>query len=258
MRAISYRAGLFGAAALSLAMPSGACAQTAEPWRFQVTPYVWAVGVQGSVDPGEPAPAGSFERSFGDILDNLDAAFFLTGTARHGRVVLAGDMSYASVSETHDVRIPFAGVTLPVDASLRQFSATLLAGYSVVETPHTVLDLLAGARAYDVTAEVNLPAPLGPLPQTLSESRGWVDPILAVRLRHDFAPRWSVIAYGDVGGFQIGSELTWQSFATINFQLTPSVYLSAGYRTQSIDYDRRGLNIDVDMSGPIIGTTFRF
>ena len=71
----------------------GTPAVMAEDWSGQVTPYVWAAGFGGDITPFTGAPTLSFDKSFSDVVDDLDGAFFLSGYARRGELVFMGDLS---------------------------------------------------------------------------------------------------------------------------------------------------------------------
>jgi hypothetical protein len=99
-----------------------------------------------------------------------------------------------------------------------------------------------------------------------SGSVDWVDPFIGARLRQVLAPGQNLTLRGDVGGFDVGSEFTWQVLATYDFQLcvtdryTLDGYL--GYRALSVDYSQGSGNnryeFDVLMQGPVMGATLRF
>ncbi|NGM46050.1 outer membrane beta-barrel protein [Rhodobacter sp. SGA-6-6] len=238
---------VLGLAALAGASP--AAAQDTGDWVWQLTPYVWATGIDGDITPFTGAPTVSFDSSFSEVLKDLDAAFFLSGYARRDRFVLLGDLSY-SASSKEGVVPPGA----PATGKLEQTSLTLAAGYRVVAEDGLALDLLAGARHWRIKGSVDVPlAGLSASP-TLS----FTDPIIALRANVQIAPQWSAILYGDIGGFGVGSERTGQVVATVNYQLRDDVFLSAGYRALSLDYRDGGTRIDATMSGPIFGATWRF
>lgn len=218
-------------------------------WRFQLTPYVWMTGLSGDVRPLANAPTISTSRSFSEVMDDLEGAFFMTGSARKDRWVLFGDITWASLSH-ESMLLP--GVA--VEGNLRQRSITAAAGYQVVSTPTQHLDLLAGARAWRIEADVKVPA----LGVSASETERWIDPLLAARLRSTWAPNWSTLVHVDTGGFGIGSDSTWQAVATANYQISNAFHLSAGFRHLSVDRDENGTRIDVSMSGPLLGATWMF
>ncbi|MBE0489527.1 MAG: hypothetical protein IBX53_10645 [Halomonas sp.] len=240
-----------GLAALGLATPGLAFQAHAgeEGWRFQLTPYAWMAGLSGDVRPLAGAPTVSTSRSFGEVLDDLEGAFFLTGSARHDRWVLLGDLTWASLSQESALA---PGIV--AEGRLRQRSLTALAGYQVVSEPDHRLDLLAGARAWRIEAEVGVPV----LGLAARETERWVDPILAARLRSAWTPAWSTLLHADIGGFGVGADSTWQLVATANYQVNDTFTLSAGYRHLAVDRDESGTRIDVSMSGPLLGATWRF
>lgn len=230
-------------------------------WRFQITPYGWLPTIGGTVRPAPGLPTFEKTLSPGDVLERLNGAIFLTGTARYGRLMFYGDLTWAQISETALAIVPGIGIPVRVKGTVTQGSLTLGGGYSVIDTPAFVLDALAGARIMHIEADVEAQAFLAPnfaIGAAGGVDKTWVDPILGARFRWQFAPDWSLIGYGDVGGFDVGSKLTWQVVGTVNYRMTENLYLSAGWRHMYFDYRERGQIIETDMSGPIFGATLRF
>ena len=48
----------------------------------------------------------------------------------------------------------------------------------------------------------------------------WVDPFVGLRVRHELAPGKELQFLGDIGGFGVGSDLTWQLFAGYSFDFS--------------------------------------
>lgn len=221
----------------------------AQEWQAQITPYVWASGLGGDVTPFTGAPTLRFDKSFSDVLEDLDAAFFLSAYARRDRLVVLGDLSYSASSKSG--ALP-PGV--PAEGEVRQRSLTLAAGWRAIDDGGLALDVLGGVRAWKVDARVSVAG--GAISR--SEDRDFVDPIVALRANYTLAPRWSAIAYLDYGITGMGSEKTTQVVATVNYQLTDRAYLSVGYRRLDVDYRSGGTRVDVTMAGPLLGLTWRF
>ena len=103
---------------------------------------------------------------------------------------------------------------------------------------------------------------------TLSASGnvGWVDPLVGLRLRHQFAPGVNFVASGDVGGFGVGSKFSWQALAALNYDFCVRNNITwsgmLGYKALFVDYSKgSGLThyeYDMTMHGPILGITARF
>lgn len=247
--AFSFR-WLTAAALVAAALPAQAQTQV-EPedgWRFQLTPYVWMIGLHGQVRPFRGAPTAHVSQSFSDVLENLDLAAFLSGTARHGRYVLQVDASHASLSDAASLPL---GLTAQV--KIKQTALTLTGGYNWELSPRDSLDALVGLRGWDLRSNVQL-QPFGQA--RIKET--FADPILALRWRHELAPNWSSLVYGDVGGFGVGSHLTWQLMGVLNYQLKDNVYLSFGYRHLQVDFRSNQRRLDFGLGGPVLGATFRF
>ncbi|QYU66603.1 hypothetical protein J4558_16690 [Leptolyngbya sp. 15MV] len=109
-------------------------------------------------------------------------------------------------------------------------------------------------RAFDLEADVRLAG--GAL--SASPSRTFADPILGSRALVGLSPDWSVMFYGDIGGFGAGSDLTVVAAATVNYRVSRHVTLSAGYRSMWLDYDDDGTLADLTIAGPLAGLAIRF
>ncbi|WP_228241615.1 hypothetical protein [Porphyrobacter sp. GA68] len=224
-------------------------AANADRWSGQVTIYAWGAGVGGDFTPFTGGPTLSFDKALGEVLKDLDAAFFATGLARNGDLVLLTDLTYTKSSK--DGLLP-PGIPAAGEVSIRSLS--LLGGKRFQASDATTIDVLGGIRAWSLDGKVNVP--LAGL--ALAPKESFVDPVAAVRLNSRIAPRLSFLAYGDVGGFGIGSDLTWQGVATLNYQASNAVYLSAGYRHLYLDRQSGGASFAGSLSGPLAGVTLAF
>ena len=221
----------------------------------QITPYVWASGFGGTIRPGSAAPSLQVDKSFGELLKDIDAAFFISGLVKHDRFVAVADFTHASSSR--DAMVPTGNPALPVvpaEGGLRQTSMTALAGYRAVDQDDLSLDLLAGGRAWWIRPKVTVPA----LDLSASAKASFVDPVAAARLNVKASPRWSVLLYGDIGGFGVGSDFTGQVMATANFRVAEQIWLSGGYRYLHVDYKSENVRASATLAGPLLGATFVF
>ncbi len=96
------------------------------------------------------------------------------------------------------------------------------------------------------------------LDTTVSRTDDWFDPYIGLRGRYNFTDRLYATAKGDVGGFGVGSDFTWQAEAALGFQLTRSISAEAGYRALGIDYEDDGLTYNTITHGAqvMLGITF--
>ena len=234
--------------------PGTAAAQgsaTTPSWSFNITPYLWLSGLSGKLRPVADGPAVSVNQSFGDIYNHLNAGAFLSASAQRGRFVLLGDFTYADVSQ----RAQYAFLGAKLDNT--QFSTTLEAGYEAYQGGRWTVDLLGGVRAWVIDTRVKLRAFDEPI-LSYSNTLSWADPLLATRVSAKLGRGFSVTAYGDLGGFDVGSHFTWQAVGTLDYAIQSNLVVSAGYRHLNVDYRNSGSRIDFSMSGPLLGLSYRF
>lgn len=266
--------GLRAAYAADTVAPEEPALEVARPaWALQITPYMWAAGLEGDISPFRRAPTIHVDKPFSDVIDDLNFGGFVNVWGRYDRFVLSGDMMYVDTTDNHGsgplpaLQIPGLGIAIPpgarVDAKVdtKQFMATLQGGYRIIDTPQFTLDALGGVRFWhisnDVTVTASHPA-IGSRSATHRESFGWVDPVVGVRAFLPLTEKLSLQAQADVGGFGAGSDLTWSALATANYTVTEHLSLSAGYKILKVDYDHGGHVYDTSLSGPVLGMTWRF
>jgi hypothetical protein len=92
----------------------------------------------------------------------------------------------------------------------------------------------------------------------------WVDPFVGLRVRHQLAPGKELEFLGDIGGFGVGSDFTWQLFGGYSFDFSvwqTELHGLVGYRALAIDYTQDGPsknNLDLILHGPVVGLSFRW
>lgn len=243
---------------------SPALVETADKdWSLQVSPYLWAAGMEGSISPFQAGPTIGVEKSFSDVFENLNLGGFVNVWGRNGQFVFSGDAMYVNTTESEAFGpLPPLAAPIPpgtvVNASVdsEQIMATLQAGYRVVDTPQFTLDALAGARLWHISTDVTVSA-LG-MSRSYGESFGWIDPVIGARAFFRLTDELSVQAQADIGGFGVGSALTWSALATVNYTFTNNLSVSGGYKILDVNYDNDGHVYDTRLSGPVLGLTYRF
>jgi opacity protein-like surface antigen len=99
----------------------------------------------------------------------------------------------------------------------------------------------------------------GPLaPVSFSETKAWADPVIGARLRAAAWGRWIFVLTGDVGGFGVSSDLTWQVFGGVAYEISDRWSAKIGYRALGVDYTDGGFKYDVIMHGPLLGLGYKF
>lgn len=227
---------------------------------LQVTSYVWATGLKGEVSPFGMGPTIGVDRSFSEGRDGLNVAGFINIWGRHERFVLSANLMYTDTSDRNTYRFPGTAQLPPIDVEgkvdTKQFMGTLQGGYRVLDTSDVTLDALGGIRLWHISNKITASG-LG-RSESYSESFSWVDPIIGSRLFVRLTDKLSLQAQADVGGFGVGSDLTWSVLGTANYAFTDRLAVSAGYKRLDVNYKHHRHVYDVRFSGPVLGLTYRF
>jgi hypothetical protein len=227
-------------------------------WDFNLAPlYVWMVDMEG--DMGIGPVDSSLDVDFGTIFDNLESIFTIHFEAMHkSNWGLFFDYSGLDVGASSTLVTP--PITITID-----FGSTLIeAGgvYRIENGPHNV-DLLGGVRYTKLEPDVtSAPIPPSPIPtgQKFSLTEDWYDPIIGVRYFYDFGNKWMISARGDIGGFGVGCDFTWNVAALVHFQPWKNAAFIAGYRVLDQDYETGSgasrFKYDMRLAGPVFAINF--
>jgi opacity protein-like surface antigen len=247
---------IFALSAGALCMPvsvspaqGAAPAAPAQPeWKNYVALYFMGASQDGDVTVG--GLDGDLDLSFEDLLDHLDFGAMLSWRGETPTWFVALDAVYMDLSGEKQ------GNAVTADASFEQL--VLEADVGVRLTPQ--LDAFVGARYWSLDGDLELSGP-GPGQQAGGQEQ-WIDPVIGARCSLPFADAWALVLRGDVGGFGVGSDFTWQGIARLDWRVSESVSVDLGYRYVYVDYqDGSGADefaYDVATSGPLLGVIFGF
>ncbi len=96
------------------------------------------------------------------------------------------------------------------------------------------------------------------IPEEVSDTEMWVDPIIGFRGRYNFTDECYLAARGDIGGFGVSSDLTLNAFGALGYQWNKTFSTELGYRYLYVDYAHDGFVFDAATKGLFLGATFRF
>jgi hypothetical protein len=254
---------------------------SARPWTVIFAPYGWMPGLNGSTTvKGRTTDidVGPFR-----VLEHIDGVPGMGyAEARNGPLALYGDIIYAPLSVGASRARSFDRLSLDVTggADVRETIAEAGVAYEIGKwrffTGWTAVDLLAGARYWrqDVDINLALTTTLNTAGLVLSRGRAiarsgdveWVDPLVGLRLRQELAPGHDLVLRGDVGGFDAGSQFSWNALAAYSFQIGTYYGVSysglLGYRAFSVDFEKGSgpsrYEFDMIQHGPLVGLTASF
>lgn len=261
MKKIAYRLPLALAGLLTGLGPLGP-AQAADEWEVTVTPYLWASGMKGETQDGR-LPKTSVDMDFSDIMDTLDFGLMGQLEARKNRWGVFVDAIYMKLSDSAEASpvVPGGSPDLHAKAKIKQATLAAALTYRALEGASPV-DLFGGVRytKLDVDAELDASVFGGAVGLQLNRdaTKDWFDPYIGVRAQRRLNDKWTLVGYGDVGGFGVGSDFTWQASLGANYDLSKTASVTFGYRYFSVDYDHDGFLYDMENEGLYLGMTFRF
>ncbi len=213
-----------------------------DDWSFSLRPYFFLSGMSGSVtvDP-VTFPLNS---KFSDILKNVKLGGFINFTAEKGQWGVGADFQYINLygknSGLLEVALDLKNVIGEVDVLYRPAMAP-------------TLRFLAGVRVYSLTQTIVVNDQDTPLASTTV-----VDPVLGAYGTWPLADRWDFELRGDIGGFGISSEFTYQLMALFHWDINDSLAIPFGYRILSHQIKQDSIRMDTRMSGMMLGLDIRF
>ena len=231
--------------------PEGAEAQmpARKKLEFATIGYVWFAGAHGETDVIGPLPPVDLDLPFGKVLKAFKFAFMGAAEVKYDRFVALGDLTFIHLDARQGIGIRDPDF-LEAELDSRTAEITLVGGYRVVNEGPVIVDLLAGGRMNWFKANLQLE---GPNREAQGEKKNsWFDPLIAGRLSAGLGGKWGFGLYGDVGGFGVGSKLTWQAWPEVTYAINKKMTLGAGWRHFKVNRRDGDFLYNVRQSGPII------
>jgi hypothetical protein len=231
-------------------------------WTITVAPYLWAAGINGDVGLFGREPV-HVDESFSDIFKDLKFGGMAVVELHNGTWGLFGDLVYAKTEADASATRSILGVPVTLSGTVETsaFTGTVMGEYRAYSAPTATLDLMAGARIWDIDNDIELALAAGGPPLAAfsgSDGATWVDPMVGAKGRYNIDDSWFLNGWAMVGGFGAGSDITWDLLGAVGYQYNEHVSFALGYRAMGVDYDHDGFVYDVVEHGPVLGTVFRF
>lgn len=226
-------------------------------WEFLIEPYLMFPNMNGESGIRE-LPLINVDASSSDIFSNLDFGAMLYFEARSDKWVLGSDFVYMKLSQDVNPTALINSGEIEVSQLIWEVSGL----YRIL----TFLDIGLGLRFNNITmaADISRNAIGGGSVELISgeNSEFWVDPVIIARISETINETWQFQLRTDIGGFGIGSDLTWQIQGGVGYRFSKLFQTTIGYRIIGMDYDKGSgaerFKYDINTSGPMLKLGFNF
>jgi hypothetical protein len=218
---------------------------------------------------------GDFDLDLGDILDDLEGAFFVRGSVERDRLGLQTDLSYQKLGDKGASTGAGGLVTGKAQVDFDQGIYDLALRYrfgdqetAIAEPGSYAVIPYLGVRVLDIESELEIQLRgTGPRQPTFERSGGfdrtWAQPLVGVRGSYFFTPKLRVFARADIAGFGISGDkdLSGNVQVGLGYAVGNNTDINISYRYQGLRYDD-GKNsesgLSMDNNGIELGVKFYF
>ena len=242
---------LLGASlALSFALGARSASAQTEGFRHTIEAYLMGASMSGTVGVGSLETQIDVPSS--SIFENLKFAALVDYRGEAPTWAVAADVVYMNLGKAGSSD----GGRVAADVGAEELIVDLAWALRFSKS----YEVLLGARYTGLKTTATLTGPQGV--REAKANQGWVDPVVGMQAFLPLSKALQLQVRGDVGGFGIGCDFTWQATARLNWQLSRTFRLGVGYRWLDQDYETGtggdSFKWDVQTQGPLIaaGVTF--
>ncbi|MBP9191229.1 MAG: hypothetical protein KBF96_01625, partial [Ignavibacteria bacterium] len=220
-------------------------------FNFSIMPYAWFAAIGGTVGQFDGQTYG-FNKGF--TFDGLHMYAAFIGKIKYERMSFVFDVSYVNykrfgaVSNNPNLPDEISANTTAKQAVYDLFLAYLFPS----KGKKTMVDIYGGGRLWNLDLEATVTRPDGTVNPAPGYSNSWLDPVIGVNAEFvlDSKGKWGAWTKGDIGGFGVNSQMTWQMNVGVAYMLSPSVPLTFGFKYLGVNYYKNDLNWTVNEYGP--------
>jgi len=233
-------------------------------WKFHVAPYMWFLSMEGDVTVN--GQKSDVDTSFSDIWDELNIAGMVNFEARKDKWGFFGDTIAAHLGKKTTVNgidiDPTVILAMLTAGGFYQLGKWIPSDGAGKDRPAVSFYGLLGARYTYLYTRLDIKGS-----DNVSADEGWLDPLIGARAIFDLSERWELGLQGNVGGFGVGSDFTWDAWGDIGYRFSlfskkNNARFVAGYRVLYQDYSSGSgddeFKWDITMYGPVTGLVIEF
>ncbi len=202
----------------------------ADSWHFMIAPYGWIAWDNGNITVLNRT--AKIDMTPKDIMNSLDSGLQLHLEANKNKCTFMLDTTYMQLS---DSSVSSLGTTkVKYTQVLVDFGAFYKFKSYPVNNCQNRLDVegFFGGRYWYLKNEISLP-----INWSVNRSKKWLDPVVGGRLLYHIKNKWALSLNGNIGGFGLISNFTWQAKAIAVFKFNRYVGIGAGFHALYINYE---------------------
>jgi len=224
-------------------------------WKFSLTPYAWLIAMDTKATVRNYTADSKI--SFSDIFRDMNFAGQVHFEAQKGKWGFFIDPTYLKLSQNGTLR-DGRDIRLQVEQWLIEFGGTYQLGKWPIDEKgkrSITVDALGGGRFWYLSANLDTSSNLNP-----SKTAQWIDPIIGARLNADITEKIIFNLRGDIGGFGVGSDFSWNAQGIFGYRFTKDITGLLGYRALYVDYKTgtSSVRYNATIHGPVMGLSFAF
>lgn len=226
----------------------------ADKWNFSITPYLWAIGVRGTISHNNLS-TGQVKLTPGDLLSDINMAAMVVAEARYNKYGLYLDAMYGDLGKTSSKVVGRTDLTANTTAKLSMI--TLAPTFNLMNSKSAYVDGLVGARylwlnASSTISDSDFRVTLNP-----KSTQNITAAVAGVKGRFNLGDsNYFVPFYVDAGGGQ-SSSFTTQAYLGIGRAFDwGDVSLVA--KNVYYQFKPNNTNADLNLFGAAVAVTFRF
>ncbi len=203
-------------------------------WRFSLTPYLWATGMEGT----QTIRGRELEMnaSFDEILEVLDYGIAGRFEARTDGWGMFADLFHAKLSD--EANLPSTAVSGEVRQTIIE------AGVSYPFSDD--LEVYVGARNQDADVSLQLTGT-----GKANADQSWTDGMVGFLWTPTISGNWMAWLRADVGAGD--SDSVWLAATGVGYRFSENISVQLGYRYLDTDYSDDGFGWDIAQSGLGLG-----
>ena len=212
---LAMAATLAAAAPAVAQQPTGTGTPAGDRWTITVAPYLWAAAMDGNATVA--GIKSDVDVPVEDVLKDLSFGAMLAVDVEKGRFGIGFNGLFARVSPDSKVG------DIKFDVTSDSGQLAILPFYRLVEWQYgtsssgaplrLVVAPEAGFRFTYMRTEIDVHPG-----RTVDGSESWVDPLIGSRIGLELTDHWGIIGEGNLGGFEVGSDFTWNAQAYLGYE----------------------------------------